>query len=185
MHAQHISDSPPSAWVGRFAPLIPAGGRVLDVACGSGRHARLLAGMGYRVEAVDRDRHALSKLEGISGISPRLADLERGAWPYDEASFDGVIVANYLYRPRLDALIDVLRPNGILIYETFMVGNESLGKPSNPDFLLNPGELLDRVRPRLTVIAFEQGRVDHPRPAFVQRICAVAGGLDHQNSGAI
>ncbi len=132
--------------------------------------------MGYRIEAVDRDRNALSTLEGISGISTRLADLERDAWPYDEACFDGVIVTNYLYRPKFDALIDVLRANGILVYETFMVGNELLGKPSNPDFLLNPSELLDRVRPRLTVIAFEQGRVDAPKPAFVQRICAVADG---------
>jgi hypothetical protein len=132
--------------------------------------------MGYRVEAVDRDRVALSTLEGISGIATRLADLERDAWPYERACFDSVIVANYLYRPKFEALIDVLSPNGILIYETFMVGNELLGKPSNPEFLLNPGELLDRVRPRLTVIAFEQGRVDHPRPACVQRICAVAEG---------
>jgi SAM-dependent methyltransferase len=174
---QHpTSNSQPSAWVGRFTPLISGGGRVLDVACGSGRHARLLAGSGYRVEAVDRDREALAGLQGISGISTRLADLERDAWPYDHASFDGVIVTNYLYRPKFDALIDVLGPNGILIYETFMAGNELFGKPSNPDFLLNPGELLDRVRPRLTVVAFEQGRVDHPRPAFVQRICAVADG---------
>lgn len=177
--------APPSAWVRRFAPWISAGGSVLDVACGTGRHARLLAEMGYRVEAVDRDRDALSKLERVPGISTRLADLECEVWPYDKACFDGVIVTNYLHRPKLDALIDVLRPNGILVYETFMVGNELLGKPSNPDFLLNPGELLDRVRPRLTVIAFEQGRVDHPRPAFVQRICAVAGDLVHQNSGAI
>ena len=132
--------------------------------------------MGYRIEAVDRDRNALSTLEGISGISTRLADLERDVWPYDKACFDGVIVTNYLYRPKFDALIDVLRANGILVYETFMVGNELLGKPSNPDFLLNPGELLDRVRPRLNVIAFEQGRVDAPKPAFVQRICAVADG---------
>lgn len=172
----HTSNSPPSAWVGRFAPLIPAGGRVLDVACGSGRHARLLAAMGYRIEAVDRDRNALATLEGISGITTRLADLERDAWPYGHACFDGVIVTNYLYRPKFDALIDVLRPNGILIYETFMVGNELFGKPSNPDFLLNPGELLDRVRPRLTVIAFEQGRVGTPKPACVQRICAVDDG---------
>jgi hypothetical protein len=131
--------------------------------------------MGYRVEAVDRDRDALAALQGISGIVTRLAELEHDPWPYDGARFEGVIVTNYLYRPRFDALLDMLGPNGVLIYETFMVGNELLGKPSNPDFLLKPMELLDRVRSRLKVVAFEQGRVDRPKPAFVQRICAAAG----------
>ena len=172
-----MRDIAPSYWVRRFAALIPTGGRVLDVACGSGRHARLLANLGYQVEAVDRDALALAALDGSQRITTRIADLENGPWPFDAACFDGVIVSNYLYRPRFDALIDVLRPGGVLIYETFMVGNESLGKPSNPDFLLQPGELLDRVRRRLTVIAFEQGRVDEPNPAFLQRICAAAGGV--------
>jgi len=171
-----MDDIPPSPWVRRFAALIPAGGRVLDVACGSGRHARLLASMGYRIEAVDRDALALAALEGSIGITTRIADLESDPWPYDPASFDGVVVTNYLYRPRFAALIDALRPGGVLIYETFMVGNETLGRPSNPDFLLQPGELLDRLRSRLTVIAFEQGRVNVPKPAFVQRVCAAASG---------
>lgn len=168
-----MHDLQPSAWVQRFAPLITAGGRVLDVACGSGRHARLLAGMGYRVDAVDRDGQALAALEDISGLTTRLADLEGDTWPYNAASFDGVIVTNYLHRPRFDVLIDALKSGGVLIYETFMVGNEMLGKPANPDFLLQPDELLARVRPRLTVAAFEQGRVEQPKPAFVQRICAL------------
>lgn len=167
----------PSSWVRRFAALIPVGGRVLDVACGSGRHARLLASMGYHVEAVDRDAPALAALDGLQRITAHATDLENAPWPFDAACFDGVIVTNYLYRPRFDALVEALRPGGVLIYETFMVGNETLGKPSNPDFLLQPGELLDRVRPRLTVIAFEQGRVDSPNPAFIQRICALAGGV--------
>jgi SAM-dependent methyltransferase len=154
--------------------LIPTGGRVLDVACGSGRHARLLAEMGYHVEAVDRDAAALAALASAARITTRSIDLEREPWPYPAASFDGVIVTCYLYRPRFDALIEVLKPGGVLVYETFMVGNETLGKPSNPDFLLGPDELLERVRTRLTVVAFEQGRVERPRPACVQRICAAA-----------
>lgn len=172
-----MHDVPPSDWIRRFAPLIPAGGSVLDLASGSGRHARVLAGAGYRVEAVDRDARALSALEGVSGVTTRVADLELDPWPYEAVRFDGVIAANYLHRPRFDALLDAVRPGGVLIYETFMLGNETLGRPSNPDFLLRPGELLDRARPRLTVVAFEQGRVDTPRPAFVQRICAVAAGV--------
>ena len=168
---------PPSDWVQRFAGLICAGGRVLDVASGPGRHARLLAAMGYRVEAVDRDALALAALDGCAGIAVREADLEGGPWPYVTQSFDGVVVTNYLYRPRFAALLDCLRPEGVLIYETFMTGNETMGRPSNPQFLLRAGELLDRVRARLTVIAFEQGRVDSPKPAVVQRICAVASAV--------
>lgn len=166
---------PPSSWVRRFAPLIPRGGAVLDLACGHGRHARLLAALGYCVEAVDRNAEALSGLAGIAGITTRAIDLEGSPWPYAAAHFDGVVVANYLFRPRLGALISALKPGGVLIYETFMVGNELFGKPSNPEFLLRPGELLDVVPPSMTVVAFEQGRVDIPKPAFVQRICAVAG----------
>ncbi len=172
-----MNDNLPSPWVCRFSVLIPAKGRVLDLACGYGRHARLLADMGYRVEAVDRDAQALAALEGRRGIETRVADIESCPWPYEAASFDGVIVTNYLHRPVFAALIDAIRPGGVLIYETFMVGNETLGKPSNPDFLAQPGELLDCVHARLTVIAFEQGRVDSPKPAYVQRICAVAGGV--------
>lgn len=166
---------PPSPWVVRFAPLLRAGGTVLDVACGNGRHARLLACMGHRVEAVDRDAEALAYLCGTEGIVTRGADLEAGPWPYVDATFDGVIVTNYLHRPRFEALIDALKPGGLLIYETFMAGNAAFGKPSNPDFLLQPYELLDRVRGRMTVVAFEQGRIDDPKPACVQRICAVGG----------
>ena len=169
-----MHDTPPSAWVRRFASLIPAGGAVLDVASGSGRHARWLAGAGFRVEAVDRDARALTDLAGVAGVVVRVADLEGGDWPYAATRFDGVVVTNYLHRPRLDSVIETVRSGGVLIYETFMVGNESLGRPTNPDFLLRPGELLDRVRPRLTVVAFEQGRIDSPKPAVVQRICAVA-----------
>lgn len=167
----------PSPWVARFAPLIPAGGQVLDLACGRGRHARYLAGLGYRVEAVDRDAEALASLADIPGISLRQADLEEGGWPYLGRVFDGVVVTNYLYRPLLPQILALLAENGVLIYETFMVGNELLGKPENPAFLLRRGELLDLVKGRLTVAAFEQGRVERPRPAMVQRLCALRGGL--------
>ncbi len=163
----------PSAWVRRFAPLIPAGGAVLDVACGTGRHARLLAEMGYDVEAVDRDAQAVEHLAGVPGIKTHIADLEGGEWPYSRETFDGIVVTNYLHRPRFDLLLELLRTNGVLIYETFMIGNETLGKPSNPNFLLRQDELLERVRGRLEVVAFEQGRVEEPKPAFVQRICAM------------
>lgn len=172
-----FEDSPPSPWVRRFAPLIPSGGSVLDLACGSGRHARLLAALGYRVEAVDRNAEALASLAGVAGITTRMADLEGGAWPYAAARFDGIVVANYLFRPRLGDLLAALKPGGVLIYETFMLGNEAFGKPSSPEFLLRPGELLDVARPTLSVVAFEQGRVDTPRPAVVQRLCAIAGEL--------
>ena len=165
----------PSAWVRRFASAIPPGGTVLDFACGSGRHARLLASLGYRVVAVDRDEAALESLRGVAGVMVRCLDLEGDSWPFEAGSFDGVAVTNYLHRPRLDLLLGLLKPKGVLIYETFMVGNEALGKPSNPDFLLRPGELLERVGQRLFVVAFEQGQVSDPKPAVIQRICAVNG----------
>lgn len=165
----------PSHWVTRFAPLIPPLGDVLDLACGNGRHARLLAAMGHRVEAVDRDAAALARLEGVDGIQTRCADLEGGPWPYYGRGFDGIVVTNYLYRPLLPNLFGCLNEGGVLIYETFMVGNEQFGKPSNPAYLLRSGELLDLVRGRLRVLAFEQGEVDQPRPAVIQRIVARRG----------
>ena len=168
----------PSAWVCRFARLIAAGGAVLDLACGHGRHARYLAGLGYRVEALDRDSAALATLDGVAGISTRCADLEGSPWPYDAGRFDGIVVTNYLHRPLVAALLDALRPGGVFIYETFAVGNEKLGRPSNPEFLLRPGELLQWVEGRLNVLAFEQGLVERPKPAVIQRICAVRRGVE-------
>lgn len=165
-----------SAWVRRFAPLIAPGGRVLDVACGGGRHSRYLAGLGHVIEAVDRDEESLAALQGIPGISTRCADLEGGPWPYGGMTFSGIVVTNYLWRPLLPYLMSALDLGGVLIYETFMVGNERFGKPSNPTFLLRKDELRFVVRSHLEIVAFEQGEISVPRQAVVQRICAVRGG---------
>ncbi|UEM04135.1 class I SAM-dependent methyltransferase [Skermanella rosea] len=167
---------PPSRWVVRFAPLVRQGGPVLDVACGSGRHTRLFAGLGHPVTAVDRTLAGVADL--ANGSSPELieADLEDGSpWPLPaDRRFAAVVVTNYLHRPLFPRLLDSLEPGGVLIYETFARGNERFGKPSSPDFLLAPGELLDRVGHQLQVVAFEQGEIDFPRRAVVQRLCAVA-----------
>lgn len=171
--ASTLQPSPPSEWVLRFAPLIVPAGTVLDYACGSGRHARWLARHAFKVEAVDRDADALASMAAEPAITPRLADLEGGPWPFDERGFDAVIVTNYLYRPRFDAMLGCLRPGGVLIYETFMIGHERFGRPSNPEFLLRPGELLQRLEQAFTIVAFEQGTVAYPRPSVVQRVCAV------------
>jgi SAM-dependent methyltransferase len=165
----------PSPWVARWASLIRPGGEVLDVAAGSGRHTRYLAARGFEVTAVDRDATALAPLASLRGVRVRAADLEAGAWPFAPEAFDGVVVSNYLHRPLFASLLAALRPGGILIYETFMQGNERFGRPSNPAFLLRPGELLEVLRDRLTIVAFEQGRVDGPKPAIVQRVCAARG----------
>jgi len=148
---------------------------VLDLACGRGRHSRLLAGLGYRVEALDRDPEALASLQGVPGVTTRLADVEGGPWPFHARCFEGIVVTNYLYRPLLPLIANALEINGVLIYETFMVGNERVGngKPSNPAFLLRTSELLQMFYKRFTVVGFEQGEVTSPRPAVVQRICAV------------
>jgi SAM-dependent methyltransferase len=164
--------SPPSDWVVRYASLIRPAGKVLDVACGSGRHARFLAESGFQVEAVDRDAQVLSELAVEPAINVRCLDLEEAAWPYRQASFDAVVVTNYLHRPLFPYLLSVLASGGVLIYETFSLGNESLGRPRNPDFLLRPGELLEHVQPMMEVNAFEELCVLNPKPAVVQRICA-------------
>src|ERR1035437_10537593 len=122
----------PSPWVRRFAPLIADGGKVLDLACGGGRHARYLAECGYLVEAVDSNPDVIDALSGIAGINARCADLESGPWPYGGVLFSGIVVTNYLWRPLMGPLMAALDKGGVLIYETFMLGNERFGKPSNP-----------------------------------------------------
>ena len=164
-----------SPWVARFADRIPAGGPVLDLAAGGGRHARFLAGCGHPVTAVDRDVSGLADLRPDSAVTILACDLEDGRpWPLGDRRFAGVVVTNYLHRPLLPAIVSAVAPGGCLIYETFAVGNERFGKPSNPDFLLCPGELLETVRGKLTVLAYENLQLTEPRPAVVQRIAAVA-----------
>jgi len=165
----------PSPWVARFAGLVPAGGRVLDLACGGGRHARLFLDRGHPVTAVDIDTSRLAALGNPAGLEVIAADLEGGApWPLAGRNFAGIVVTNYLHRPLLPMIVDALAPDGALIYETFVVGNERFGRPRNPDHLLRPGELLEAVRGRLDVVAYENLEIAEPKPAMVQRIAAVA-----------
>ena len=179
--ASHHGPATPSAWVIRWASLVSAGGRVLDLACGGGRHAKFFAARGCEVETVDRDPAALATLAGLPGVTTRCADLEGGPWPYEGRLFDGIIVTNYLHRPLFPHLLTGLAPGGVLIYETFAAGNERHGRPSNPAFLLQPGELLEAVRGRLRVVAYEDLTVAEPKPACVQRLCAIHSSAVHSN----
>jgi len=211
MKSPHLTLDPPSEWVTRFAPLIRAGGPVLDLACGRGRHARYLTKLGYPVLAVDRDGAALESLAEIEGVTTLLADLEGGPWPFSKDENEpfeikdkledkiqqklsekklsenklntnklaGIVVTNYLHRPLFPLLIDALEDKGVLIYETFMLGNERFGRPSNPDFLLQPNELLSAFGQCIQVVAFEQGEVSLPKAAMVQRICVVKNAKEN------
>ncbi|MGB9150385.1 MAG: class I SAM-dependent methyltransferase [Burkholderiales bacterium] len=162
-----------SEWVVRYASRLQKNARVLDLACGSGRHALYLASLGLQVKALDRDTSALRAQRLPRNIEVVEADLENSPWPFGNEEFDAIIVTNYLHRPLFAPCIAALKSGGVLIYETFAVGNEKFGKPSNPDFLLRSGELLDTVHGRMRVIAYEDDYVDLPKPAMVQRICAV------------
>ena len=166
-----MSELAPSPWVERWAPLV-ARGPVLDLACGSGRHARLFLQKKLEIVAVDREAQ---HIEGARFVQ---ADLEDGSpWPLAGRRFAAIVVTNYLHRPLFPLILDALEEGGVLIYETFMAGNERCGKPSNPAYLLRPGELLEAFRP-LTTVAFEQGTVERPRPAVLQRLCALRGNID-------
>ena len=145
----------------------------MDLACGSGRHAYYLAEAGFIVTAIDRDMsHFKSSQSPL--ISTLELDLELDIWPLEGRLFDGIVVTNYLYRPHLDQLPKMLANGGVLIYETFAQGNEAFGKPSNPNFLLKTGELLTLAQSQgLKVVAYEDLYQDDPKPAMMQRICAV------------
>lgn len=162
-----------SPWILRFADDVAAGGRVLDLACGAGRHARFFLERGCRVTAIDRDLSALAELRGDPRLELLEIDLEQdGARPLAGRSFDAVVVVNYLHRPLMADIVAAVAPGGLLLYETFAVGNERFGRPRNPDYLLAPGELLEAVRGRLRVLAYEDLVLGAPRPAAVQRIAA-------------
>jgi SAM-dependent methyltransferase len=164
----------PSPWIVRHAHLVPAGARVLDLACGFGRHARFFAQRGASVLAVDRDAEALATMEDVAGIETRQIDLEGSVWPFADERFDAIVVTNYLHRPALPQIVGCVADDGTLLYETFGRGNEAYGRPSNPDFLLEPGELLAVAYERLIVVAFAQGFVDTgQRGAVVQQLAAV------------
>ena len=169
----HGKTAEPSPWVVRFAKFVPTGGRVLDVACGGGRHSRFFLDLGHPVTAVDIDIGAMEALAGRPGLKLVVADLETGLpWHFAGERFAAVVVANYLCRPLLSHMVEAVGPGGLLLYETFAVGNEQFGKPSNPDYLLQPGELLAVTAAHLRVLAYEDLIVDKPRPAAIQRIAA-------------
>ena len=169
MDRKHAADLEPSPWVKRWSHLVAANVTVLDVACGSGRHVRWFASRGCKVTGIDRDGAALDPLRGIAEVIA--ADIEGGPWPLAGRRFNAIVCTNYLWRPLLPTLIDALADSGVLLYETFAAGNETVGKPSNPAFLLRPGELLEAVG-SLRVIGYEDGFIEAP-PRFVQRIAAV------------
>ena len=166
-HAPALSS--PSPWIARWAHLIASGGSVLDVAAGSGRHTVWLAAHGHVVTAVDRDAAAMAPLAGVAEVV--VADVEAGAWPFAERRFDAIVVTNYLWRPLMPALRASLGAGGVLLYETFAAGNETVGRPSRPEFLLLPGELL-AVATGLRIVAYEDGFLTNPE-RFVQRLAAV------------
>jgi len=159
----------PSEWVRRWADLVTTG-PVLDVASGSGRHAAFFAERGLEVFAVDREPQMIPRVQFVK------ADIEGGPWPFAGKPFAAIIVTNYLHRPLFAALEEALAEGGVLLCETFMVGNERFGRPSNPAFLLEPGELLQAFG-KLAPIAFEQGQVERPKPAMIQRLCARRGAI--------
>jgi SAM-dependent methyltransferase len=190
----HRSLGPPSEWIQRWSHLVPQGGTVLDVACGYGRHLHWFRERNHPVVGVDIDGDAISSVANLGEMVK--ADIEGGPWPFltngahelEVRGFDAVVVCNYLWRPLMPPIVGSVRPGGVLLYETFASGNEQLGKPSRPDFLLQPGELL-RACEHLTVVAYEDVYLENP-PRCVQRIAAVRAVHGHnvlgvdQKSGA-
>ena len=163
----------PSPWIVRHAGIVAPGGHVLDLACGGGRHTRYLRDRGFRVTAIDIDTSGLADLADDPLVEIVETDLERpGADPLAGRRFDAVVVTDYLFRPLLVPLVDCLAPGGVFLYETFALGNERFGRPRNPDYLLQRGELLALAEGRLTVTAYENVAVPPPTPKIVQRLRA-------------
>jgi len=174
----------PSEWVARFARLLPDGASVLDFACGSGRNLGPFAQRGARIVAADRDPAALAALPVEAERVE--ADLEADPWPFAARRFDAVVCCNFLHRPRLGLLFGLVAPGGLIIYETFARGNERYGKPSNPAFLLAPGELLSAAAHNgFEVLAYEHGFTGGGRPAIVQRLCAVRPPFDPERRALV
>jgi len=159
----------PSDWVRRWSHLIAPGSMTLDVACGAGRHLRWLHGLGHTVTGVDCSAEALAACTGLGELVN--ADIESGPWPLAGRQFGSVVVTNYLWRPLLPVIVGSVAPGGVLIYETFAQGNETVGRPARPEFLLQPGELI-RACAGLQVVAYEAGFLQNP-DRFVQRVTAV------------
>ena len=175
----HHDLSAPSDWIVRFAPLIKPQAKILDIATGSGRHALWLADQGYQITAIDRDLSGLKAYldadqQRTTNIELIEADLETDTvWPLGKRQFDAIIITNYLHRPLFPAIRNVMTSSGVLLYETFALGNEAYGRPSNPDFLLKPGELIKTVRANFDILGFEHGLRRIPSPAIIQRVAAV------------
>ena len=170
----------PSPWIVRWSHLVPPAGAVLDVACGAGRHMRWFADRGHPTTGVDRSEDAVQAASRHGRVLQ--ADIEGGPWPFEGQRFAAVVVTNYLWRPRLPDIVTAVAPGGVLLYETFAAGNETVGKPSRADFLLQPGELLAHAAAAgLRVIAFEEGHVGTAKPAVIQRICAVGPAFQLAN----
>lgn len=168
LHGQGLA----SPWVARWSHLLPPNAQVLDIACGAGRHMKWFSDLGHQVTGIDRSPEALAEASAYGAVV--LADIENSPWPLIKEQktqpFQALVVTNYLWRPLFPVIMESLAPGGFLIYETFSLGNETVGKPSRPDFLLKPGELLTCF-PGLRTIAFEDGFLADP-PRFIQRIVA-------------
>jgi SAM-dependent methyltransferase len=180
LRQRHLRISAPSPWVRRFAQLVPDGGTVLDIASGGGRHARWFLERGHAVTAIDRNQEPLEALGDIQGATVLQGDLEDGSpifssgGPLADKQFDGIVVVNYLHRPLFSDLLRALAPGGVLIYETFALGNEEFARPRNPNHLLKSGELLGLVQDKLQVIAYEHGVTQQAEiPGVKQRLVAV------------
>ncbi|MEG0938177.1 MAG: class I SAM-dependent methyltransferase [Comamonas sp.] len=176
MNAAHGAQAP-SAWITRFAQLVRPQGTVLDLACGMGRHTRYFSTSNHVLTSVDKAQEATQSVADIAETIT--ADIENAPWPLTGRSFDGVVITNYLWRPLWPQILDSVKPGGVLLYETFGQGNEAFGKPSRPDFLLAPGELL-QVCAGWTIVAYEHGQLRQP-DRVVQRIAAIKPGADSEN----